>query len=75
LDEWENGDQFPNTAESFLSTISRSTMGTAGNAVIREVPLVFCFILIVWRLVMERCNFTVLEYDWFNWHHVQYIPS
>jgi len=30
----------------------------------------FFFILIVWRLVRERGIFTLLEYDWLNWHHV-----
>jgi hypothetical protein len=48
LDKWENGDRFPDMAESFLSyTASRSTLGTVDNAAGLEVPLALCFILIV----------------------------
>jgi len=71
LSEWENGDRYPDTVESFLSsTTSQSTMGIAGNAAGREFKLVLCFILIFWRLITERGNFTLLEFDWLNWHHV-----
>jgi hypothetical protein len=41
-------------------------MGMSGNAAELEVLLVPRFIVIVCRLVTDRGNFTLFEYDWLN---------